>query len=106
MALEFASDLTATGKHLKFCYLGPSPSGKTGTFSVFSSQRENFLGTVEYFASWRQYNFNPEVGTTFAASCLRDLAEFCEHWTKEQKNHEGFPPISFRADSGADGNGA
>jgi len=107
MALKFATDWTATGKHLKFSYLGPSPSGKTGIFGVFSSHDETFLGTVGYLAKWRQYTFDPEANTTYAASCLQDITEFCEHWTKEQKEmHEGFPAISFRADRGDDGNGA
>ncbi len=91
MALKLCGENDAIGKHLSILYLGPSKSGKTKIFRVSALRGDLELGTVEWFAAWRQYNFFPYSFTTYAASCMRDLAEFCEWQTRLHKERPSVP---------------
>ena len=54
---------------------------KTRTWLVFSMSDQR-LGTIFWHSSWRRYCFSPPLYTVFDASCLRDIAEFCEARTE------------------------
>ncbi len=43
------------------------------------------LGDVYWYGDWRQYVFQPEPGTEFSASYLREIVEFLDRLNKEQK---------------------
>lgn len=66
---------------------GKSPSGKTKLWGVYGigmtlNKRGGVLGTVHWFARWRQYAFSPVPNTVFNKDCLRFIASFCERQTK------------------------
>ena len=63
---------------LTFRWIAKSPSGKTDAWRVISKSSDKILGTIYWYAPWRQYSFAPEPGTVFNRECLRDLAEFLE----------------------------
>lgn len=56
------------------------PTGKTKSWSV-SSTDGHYLGTVRFSGAWRKYCFFPKGDTQFDASCLREIADFCEKET-------------------------
>jgi hypothetical protein len=43
------------------------------------------LGYIKWFTRWRRYVFYPLPDTLYDASCLREIAEFCAHETREQQ---------------------
>jgi len=47
------------------------------------------LGTVKYFARWRQYGFFPEAGTVYEKTCLSDIKEFCIELNERQRLRNG-----------------
>lgn len=55
---------------------GMTPSGKTAIFDVRSKRGEDLLGTIRWFARWRQYAFYPASLTIYSAGCLDDIADF------------------------------
>ncbi len=78
-------------KWLEFSKPYLTKSGKTKIWSVYSSgykddpdeEKDFWLGDIKWRGGWRKYAFFPERDTTFEASCLRDIADFCEKQTKE-----------------------
>ncbi len=81
----------AIGKHLSILLAGTSESGKTKVWKVNALMGDVYLGKIAWFANWRQYNFIPGDCTTYAASCLRDIADFCDFQTLRQKGTHGVP---------------
>ncbi len=74
------------GKHLRFANKEKiSPKGKTFTWAVMNKHDEILLGSIRWFSHWRCYSFYPLSDTVFEKDCLRDIADFCELETKEQK---------------------
>lgn len=63
---------------------GP-PHPKTRVWVVVATENENLLGVVKWFGQWRCYAFFPEIQTVFEKKCLRDIADFCELQTNEQR---------------------
>ena len=63
-------------------FVGPvrSPSGKTLVFSVCTKEdgAAKALGEIAWYGPWRKYAFSPRPNTVFEATCLRDLAAFCD----------------------------
>lgn len=57
--------------------------GVTKRWQVLSSG--TLLGFVSWFAHWRRYTFYPMPQTVFDASCLRDVAQFCQSETDKRK---------------------
>lgn len=58
---------------------------KTNIWDVLVKDGPALLGQVRWFGRWRCYAFFPEDGTVFERQCLRDIADFCEEETKEQR---------------------
>jgi hypothetical protein len=52
---------------------------------TYSEERRG-LGEIRWYAPWRRYCFYPYVGTVFEEKCLRNIAEFCEQQTQEQRS--------------------
>lgn len=74
------------GKWIRFEEGPPSASGKTRTWSVV--QREwgsGAIGEVAWYAPWRKYVFEPRSSIVFEQICLRDIADFIEARTREQR---------------------
>jgi len=72
-------------KFLIFFQIGTSSSGLTKRWAVHNTGRE-VLGYISWYAPWRRYWYTglPSVGLD--ATCLREIADFCEHETLEHKN--------------------
>jgi hypothetical protein len=74
------------GTFITFRQEPPPRSGKTGRWSVRSSQDSTVvLGGVGWYAPWRRYCFFPTPGTCLEQVCLREVADFVEARTSEHK---------------------
>jgi hypothetical protein len=71
------------GPWLKFVELAIPERIKTTVWVVESRSRAS-LGEVKWFAPWRRYCFYP-LSCILDASCLREIANFCESETKKHK---------------------
>ena len=60
--------------YLTFLAGDPSASGKTQTWNVWNG--DDYLGTIRWYGSWRQYTFFPFTGTLWSAGCLAEVAAF------------------------------
>jgi len=43
------------------------------------------LGTVKWFGRWRGYAFFPCQQTVYEQVCLREIADFCEEFSREHR---------------------
>jgi len=71
--------------YLQFGLSGKSPSGKTNRWFVQSLGGE-YLGLISWFSQWRRYAIFVAGDKIFDASCLREIADFCESKTREHKD--------------------
>jgi len=71
-------------KRISFGAPKPSETGKTKVWKVRSSG-DDFLGEVRWFGRWRRYAFHPDPFTIFEQECLREIADFCEQRSREQR---------------------
>lgn len=75
-----------TGKWITFEDLGPTKSGKTRRWSVMTKDQQGCLGHIGWFGQWRRYCYYPSLsGVVLEHECMRDLADFCESQTREQR---------------------
>jgi hypothetical protein len=75
------------GKYIRFLDAGYSASGKTHVWHVATKEdREDLIGEIRWFGSWRCYAFYPYDKTVYEKTCLRDIADFCEKMTVIQQN--------------------
>jgi hypothetical protein len=67
-------------------FVDEQPKPKTKVWAVWTkSQPFVVLGFVKWFARWYKYAFFPEPEMLFEQTCLREIADFCEHQTKAHK---------------------
>ena len=62
-------------KHIKFkkCH----DTGKTSRWACYNnSDAMPYLGSVQWYSSWRQYCFLPADETVFSGGCLDDITTF------------------------------
>lgn len=76
---------------IKFTFHSKSDSGLTSRWSILRTNGVvadgcRALGWVAWYAPWRKYTMFSVEGITFDASCLRDIADFCEQQTREHKS--------------------
>lgn len=72
--------------NLKFIDNGVVPGQVTRRWIVASIHNPYAaLGVVRWYAPWRRYNFFPEAGATFDASCLTEIAQFLSAQTSDRK---------------------
>jgi hypothetical protein len=65
---------------------GTSKSGKTREWRVQPKEQTlpaNCIGFIKWYSSCRKYVFFPFGDIVLDAGCLRTVADFCEHQTKE-----------------------
>jgi pilus assembly protein Flp/PilA len=48
---------------------------KTRRFTVWSAKHHDALGGIRWYGRWRQYVFEPALGTTFNNDCLWSIAD-------------------------------
>lgn len=63
---------------LQFHDHGPSKSGKTRVWGIWSGQPGGYIGEVRWHAHWRRYAFFPNDGTLWDAGCLREVVAFID----------------------------
>jgi len=74
------------GTYISFLNQGVSPSGKTGVWEVITNEElAQRLGCVRWHSPWRCYAFFADSNTLYEKKCLREIAEFLEAKTKEQR---------------------
>lgn len=71
------------GTYLRARRLPPIDGRSTWRWEILSN-RGDLLGMVRWFASWRQYTFDPAPETTFNHACLTDLAAFLRRVCNER----------------------
>lgn len=54
----------------------PTPGRKTSTWQVVSKSHGDLLGTISWYAGWRQYVFEAEPGCVFSDGCLASVVAF------------------------------
>lgn len=59
---------------------------KTDVYDVYSKHHITYLGTVKWYAPWRQYCFYPSEETVWSRSCLKEIIEFTQILMDERKN--------------------
>lgn len=89
MSLVKQGDSWTEGTHIAFRLLRLSESGKTKIFQVVAKDGNVPLGRVSFFGRWRKYIFEPNNETLYEQTCLREIAEFIEGETKEQRRTQG-----------------
>lgn len=70
-------------KYLLF-HLAAVQNPKTSVWDV-TTLAGHVLGQIRWYGSWRRYAFFPGQGTLFEEQCLRDLADFIDHATRERR---------------------
>ena len=63
-------------EYIQMSWAGSSPSGKTQKYTVYAKKYGSKLGTIKWFAHWRQYAFMPDPQTVFSAGCMDDINHF------------------------------
>jgi len=53
----------------------PNDGMRTQRFTVRSARHHDVLGGIRWFGRWRQYVFEPALGTTFNNECLVSIAD-------------------------------
>lgn len=65
----------------------PNPTAVTRVFKITNRNNGVSLGVIKWHPQWRRYSFYTEgLDTVFDPRCLRDILEFCEAKTLEQKS--------------------
>ncbi len=70
------------GKYLSVVKLLRAKGRKTDTWEVFNHVTDPGFddphAEVSWYSRWRQYGFDPNLGTIWNDRCLRDIAAFME----------------------------
>lgn len=71
--------------HIYF-YPNSEQNPKTLIYDVYTKETNYFLGTVKWYANWRQYSFFPEKSTVFEKTCMTEIVDFIKKLTNDRKN--------------------
>lgn len=74
-------------EYLNFNCVGHKP--KTDVYEVSSKSDDSVLGTIKWYAPWRQYCFFPTEDKVFSRGCLNQVNEFIDKLMKERENVKG-----------------
>jgi hypothetical protein len=87
MALTVIDTGNTAGTHIGFRDCGPSESGKTRIFKVYSLDDDFLLGTVTWFGRWRKYAYSPVLTypTVYEEVCFYEIADFIKGKTMEHR---------------------
>ena len=70
-------------KYIRFVKINEKP--KTSVWSCLNKSSGTELGTVGWYAPWRQYCFFNRVQAVYSAGCLNDIADFIKSAMEERK---------------------
>jgi hypothetical protein len=87
MPLTVKDENNTLGTHIGFRDVGPSESGLTRKFKVYSLDDSFLLGTISWAGRWRKYVFSPVMTepTIFEEVCLTEIAEFIKSKTASHR---------------------
>ena len=73
--------------YIEFTEVKDYRTTKTKQFYIWNKNDPNLiLGYISFYPQWRKYIFHPEqIKSIFDASCLREIADFCELQTSQWK---------------------
>lgn len=72
------------------------PPYKTLRWQVHAKRDNAALGEIKWYPGWRKYAFMPAPDTIFEQRCLRDIAEFIETKTDQQKTTGRAPKLKVK----------
>jgi hypothetical protein len=78
-------------EYITIMEVGRSESGKTGIHLVQNNNSGDTLGVVSWHGPWHQYVFAPSHATIFSAGCLKDIDQFLEETSVEQRKSRRVP---------------
>jgi hypothetical protein len=70
-------------KYINFVKIADKP--KTSVFACINNRSGEPLGTVQWYAPWRQYCFFPANECVFNVGCMDDIKDFIGQLKKEVK---------------------
>jgi hypothetical protein len=70
--------------YLIFSYLRKSNSGLTDIWDV-KNTGQAVIGAVSWYAPWRRYGYTSLPHVVLDATCMREIADFCETQTRAHK---------------------
>jgi hypothetical protein len=71
--------------YLTFPHIGTSSSGLTNVWDV-KNTGQLIIGTVSWYAPWRRYGYTSITAhIVLDATCMREIADFCETQTRAHK---------------------
>jgi hypothetical protein len=62
-----------------------SKGKRTKVISVLNRNGGYILGTIKWWAPWRQYTFWPEPCMIFNRNCLNEIADYCKKLTDDHR---------------------
>jgi len=77
------NQITTQYKYIQFELVGHKP--KTLIYDIFNTNSGDTLGTVKWFANWRQYVFHPADKCIFSRGCLEDIIDFTKRLQDDHK---------------------
>lgn len=77
------SQITTNYQHIEFELVEQKP--KTLVYDILNINSGDKIGTIKWFANWRQYVFFPTNDCVFSCGCLADIIDFTK---KVQDNHK------------------
>jgi hypothetical protein len=84
--------------HITFVHEKEHDGPKTRCWGVYTNyEPRTLLGRVAWFGRWTKYAFYPWPETVFEQVCLRDIAQFCEDRTREQRQTAARKSAATRA---------
>ncbi len=72
-------------KYIYFTEVLPERLHKTFTWICRNKKSDEELGTVRWYAPWRQYCFFNRVQAVYSAGCLDDISNFIKKSMEERK---------------------
>lgn len=73
------------GTYIEFQPLDKLPGQSTWRWNVLAQEGGAYLGMVKWFGRWTKYTFTPDGNSVFESTCLREIADFIEQRTTDQR---------------------
>jgi len=71
-------------EYLRFELVKKKP--KTKEYRITNQKTGDELGIINWYSSWRQYVFEPCIGTKWNYSCLEQVSKFLVEQNKKWRN--------------------
>jgi len=85
-----SSQITTHYQYIEFVLIEQKP--KTLVYAILNIKSGDKIGTVKWYANWRQYVFFPVDQCIFSIGCLADIIDFTK---KVQDNHKELRKMKY-----------